>query len=54
MKVVSAASGAGMGSYLTTGYTATSLAASAPTTVKALPANEVYRVDLLWTLGSGP
>jgi hypothetical protein len=54
VKVVSAASGAGMGTYLTTGYTATSLAASAPSTVKALPANEVYRVDLLWTLGSGP
>lgn len=54
VKVVSAASGAGMGSYLTTGYTATSLAASTPTTVNAVLANEVYRVDLLWTLGSGP
>lgn len=54
VKVVSAASGAGMGSYLTTGYTASSLAASTPTTVQTLPANEVFRVDLLWTLGSGP
>jgi hypothetical protein len=54
VKVVSAASGAGMGSYLTTGYTGTSLAASTPTTVQTLPANEVFRVDLLWTLGSGP
>jgi hypothetical protein len=54
VKVVSAASGAGMGTYLTTAYSATSLAAITPSTVKALPANEVYRVDLLWTLGSGP
>jgi hypothetical protein len=54
VKVVSAASGAGMGSYLTTGYTATSLAANAPSTVQALQTNEVYRVDLLWTLGTGP
>jgi hypothetical protein len=54
VKVVSAAAGAGMGSYLTTGYTATSLAAAAPSTVQALLANEVYRVDLLWTLGTGP
>jgi hypothetical protein len=54
VKVISAASGAGMGSYLTTGYTGTSLAAAAPSTVQALLANEVYRVDLLWTLGTGP
>jgi hypothetical protein len=54
VKVVSAAASAGMGSYLTTGYTATSLAAAAPSTVQALLANEVYRVDLLWTLGTGP
>jgi L-fucose isomerase-like protein len=54
VKIVSAASGAGMGSYLTSGFTATSVAAAAPSTVTALPANEVYRVDLLWTLGSGP
>src|SRR3954469_1399034 len=43
VKVVSAASGAGMGSYLTTGYTSTSLAASAPSTVKALQTGEVYK-----------
>jgi hypothetical protein len=54
VKVISAAASAGMGSYLTTGYTATSLAAAAPSTVQALLANEVYRVDLLWTLGTGP
>jgi hypothetical protein len=54
VKVASAAVGAGMGSYLTTGYTGTSIAGSAPSTITLLPANEVFRVDLLWTLGSGP
>jgi hypothetical protein len=54
VKVISAAAGAGMGSYLTTGYSATSLAGAAPSTVQAVLANEVYHVDLLWTLGSGP
>jgi putative surface cell wall-binding protein len=54
VKVVSAAANAGMGTYATSTYSGTSLALAAPTTVKALPANEVYRVDLLWTLGSGP
>jgi hypothetical protein len=54
VKVVSAAANAGMGTYATTGWTATSIAAATPSTVTALPANEVYRVDLLWTLGSGP
>jgi hypothetical protein len=54
VKIVSAATGAGMGTYATNGWTGTSIAASAPSNVQALPANEVYRVDLLWTLGSGP
>jgi hypothetical protein len=54
VKIVSAASGAGMGTWGSTGWTGTSVAASTPSTVTALPANEVYRVDLLWTLGSGP
>ena len=54
VKIVSAAAGAGMGTYNTSGYTATSVAGNAPSTVQAPLANEVYRVDLLWTLGSGP
>jgi hypothetical protein len=53
-KVVSAALNAGMGTYQANGYSATSLALSTPTTVKALQANEVYRVDLVWSLNSGP
>ena len=43
-----------MGTYQTTGFTATSLALAAPTTVQALPANEVYHLDLVWSLNSGP
>jgi hypothetical protein len=54
VKVLSAASGAGMGTYATAGYSATSGSLAAPSTVKALQTNEFYRVDLLWTLGSGP
>jgi hypothetical protein len=54
VKTVSAAAGAGMGTYATTGWTATSIAANTPSTVQGLQTNEVYRVDLLWTLGSGP
>jgi hypothetical protein len=54
VKTISAATGAGIGTYLTNGYSATSLGLSAPTTITTLLANEVYRVDLLWSLNSGP
>jgi hypothetical protein len=54
VKVASAAAGAGMGTYATTGYTATSVALSTPTTVKALQSNELYRLDLVTSLNSGP
>jgi hypothetical protein len=54
VKIVSAAALAGMGTFQTTGYGASSLSLSAPTTIRALQTNEVYRVDLVWTLGSGP
>jgi hypothetical protein len=54
VKVVSAAALAGMGTFQTTGYGASSLSLSAPTTVRALQTNEVYRVDLVWSLNSGP
>jgi hypothetical protein len=53
-KVASAAAGAGLGPWQTTGLSATSLSLSTATTLRALPANEVYRADLLWTLSSGP
>jgi hypothetical protein len=54
VKLASAATGAGMGTYQTTTYGASSLALSAPSTVKALAGGNVYRVDLVTTVNSGP
>ncbi len=55
VKVASAATGgAGESTWTTSGFSATSLALSVPTTVKALANEEIYRVNLLWTLASGP
>jgi hypothetical protein len=55
VKIASAATGgAGAGTWTTTSFSATSLSLAAKTTLKALPAGEVYRVDLLWTLATGP
>jgi hypothetical protein len=53
-KIASAAAGAGLGPWQTTGFSASSLSLSTATTLRALPANEIYRADLLWTLSSGP
>jgi uncharacterized membrane protein len=54
VKVASAATSAGMGTWATTGWSGTSLALSTPSTLKTLQTNEVYRVDLVWTINSGP
>jgi len=54
VKVISAATNAGMGTYLTSGYTASSLSLATPSNTSVLPANEVYRVNLVWSLNSGP
>lgn len=54
VKIASAAAGAGMGTWLTTGFSASSLALSTPTTLRALANEEIYHVDLLWTLSTGP
>jgi len=54
VKVASAALNAGMGTWLTSGFGATSLTLSTPSTLKALSNGEVYRVNLLWTLSTGP
>lgn len=43
-----------LASWTTTGFSATSLALSTATTLKILPASEVYRVDVVWTLNTGP
>jgi hypothetical protein len=54
VKVISAATSAGMGTYLTNGYTASSLSLATPSNTSVLPTNEVYRVNLVWSLNSGP
>jgi WxL domain surface cell wall-binding len=54
VKVLSAAAGNGMGTFQANSYSGTSLALSTPSTLKALSNGEVYRVDLVWTLNSGP
>jgi hypothetical protein len=54
VKIASASTNAGMGTWLTTGFSGTSLALATPSTLKALSNGEVYRVNLLWTLSTGP
>lgn len=54
VKLASAALLAGMGTWLTSGFAATSLSLATPSTLKALSNGEAYRVNLLWTLGTGP
>jgi len=54
VKIASAAVNAGMGTWLTTGFSATSLALATPSTLKALSNGELYRANLLWTLSTGP
>jgi hypothetical protein len=36
------------------GWSTTSLKLSTPTTLRVLPSEEVYRVNILWTLATGP
>ena len=48
-------SGGLLGTWTTTGYSSSSLSLSVPTTTRALTEpGEVYRVDLVWTVSSGP
>jgi hypothetical protein len=54
VKVASAAAGAGAGTWTSTGFSATSLTLSTPTTLRTLLASEVYRVNVVWTLNTGP
>ncbi len=55
VKIASAATaGAGEGTWTTSGFSIKSLALALPTTLHVLPAAEVYRVNILWTLASGP
>jgi hypothetical protein len=52
-KVLSATAGNGMGTWQAA-YAANTLSLATASTTKALPTNEVYRVNLTWTLNSGP
>jgi hypothetical protein len=54
VKIASAATGAGEGTWTTTGFSSASLTLNITTTLKTLPSEEVYRVNILWTLATGP
>jgi hypothetical protein len=54
VKIASAAVSAGLGTWGTGGFSGTSLALSTASTLKLLPSEEIYRVNLLWTLSTGP
>jgi len=55
VKIASAATGgAGESTWTASGFSATSLALAVPTTLQALKNEEVYRVNILWTLATGP
>jgi hypothetical protein len=55
VKVASASNSTLLGTWTTTGYSSTSLALSVSTTARVLTqSGEVYRLDLVWTLNTGP
>jgi hypothetical protein len=55
VKIASKAAGvAATNTWKTTGFSSTSLALSTATTLKVLPTSEEYRVNILWTLSTGP
>jgi hypothetical protein len=53
-KIASAALNAGMGTWEATPWASGSLVLKTESTLKALPAHEIYRVNLLWTLATAP
>jgi hypothetical protein len=56
VKIASSATGllAGEGVWSTSGFSSNSLALAAPTTIRALQNEEIYRANVLWTLSTGP
>jgi hypothetical protein len=55
VKVASRATGVSSGgTWKTTGFSASSLALKVKSTLRALKSGEIYRVDILWTLATGP
>jgi hypothetical protein len=53
-KLVAAGAGGGMGTFRTSGFSNSSLRLVAPRSARGLPPGEIYRVDLSWTLNTGP
>jgi hypothetical protein len=53
-KIISAGAGGGMGTFSTSGFSNSSLRLVAPGSARGLPRGQVYRVDLSWTLNTGP
>ena len=53
-KVVTAGVGAGMGTFKARGFSDSSVRLVAPRMAPPLPPKETYRVDLSWSLNSGP
>jgi hypothetical protein len=53
-KIATESTGAVVASWTSTGFSATSLALSTATTLKVLPASEIYRLDVVWSLNTGP
>jgi hypothetical protein len=55
VKVASASTAVGLTTWATTAYSGVSLALTVPTTTRTpSQTGEVYRVDLVWTLNTGP
>jgi hypothetical protein len=53
-KIASAPNGGGNSLWSATGFSSSSLTLLTPSTLRALPASEVYHLDAVWTLNSGP
>jgi hypothetical protein len=55
VKIASRATGASFGStWKASGFSTSSLSLKVKSTLRALNAEEIYRVDVLWTLATGP
>lgn len=55
VKVATASTGVSLTTWTTSSYSATSLALSVPTTIRApRQTGEIYHLDLIWTLNTGP
>ena len=55
VKIASASTAVGLTTWTTTSYSATSLALSLATTIRApKQTGEIYHLDLIWTLNTGP